>query len=112
MPAAVVVLADPQGSEEPLGRVFNALAVTYGLQQHGLPVDLLFEDARTRWVSVVTQPDHPAHALYQAVQHSVAGVSCACSDAFGAPGDAEIAGFTLQTENGVPGTSGMASLAP
>ena len=112
MPAAVVVLADLQGGEEPLGRLFNALAVTYDLQQQGLPVDPVFQGAGSRWVSVVTQPDHPAHALSQAVQNSVAGVSCACSDAFGARGDAESAGFTLLTANGVPDTRGMASLAP
>ena len=74
-------------------------------------MDLVFQGAGTRWVSVLTQPDHPAHA-HQAVQHSVAGVSCACSDVFGARGDAESSGFTLLTENGVPCTSGMASLAP
>lgn len=60
---------------------------------------------------MVTQPDHPAHALYRAVEGSVAGVSCGCADVFGARSAAEQGGFSLLTANGVPGTSGLPSLA-
>jgi len=111
MSTAVVVLSDPQNGEESLGRLFNALAATYDLQQRGLPVDLIFQGAGTRWISVVTQPDHPAHGLYRAVEGRVAGVSGACAGVFGTRGAAESAGFALLTNNRVPGTSGMASLA-
>ncbi len=111
MSTAVVVLADPQGGEESLGRLFNALAATYDLQERGLPVDLIFQGAGTRWISVVTRPDHPANALYRAVEARVAGVSCGCADVFGTRAAAESAGFALLTANGVPGTSGLASLA-
>lgn len=111
MPTAVIVLADPQNGEESLGRLFNALAATYDLQERGLDVDLIFQGAGTRWISVVTQPDHPPHALYRAVEGRVAGVSCGCADVFDTRSAAESGGFALLTANGVPGTSGMASLA-
>jgi hypothetical protein len=111
MKTAIVLLADPKGGDEALGRLFNALAATYDLQQRGAPVELVLQGAATRWVGVVTQPDHPAHALYQAVARSVAGVSCGCSDVFGARAEAEKGGFSLLTANAVPGTSGLASLA-
>lgn len=111
MKTAIVLLADPNGGDEALGRLFNALALTYDLEQKGIPVELVFQGAGTRWVNVVTQPDHPAHALYTAVAASVAGVSCGCADVFGARADAERTGFALLTDNAVPGTTGLASLA-
>jgi hypothetical protein len=60
---------------------------------------------------VVTQPDHPAHALYKAVEDMVAGVSAGCADVFGARADAENNGFSLIAGNAVPGTTGLPSLA-
>jgi hypothetical protein len=60
---------------------------------------------------VVTKPDHPAYALYQAVEDKILGVSSACSDVFGARAGAESKGFALIKGNAVPGTSGLPSLA-
>lgn len=112
MQTAIILLADPQNGDDALGRLFNALAVAYDLQQRAQSVDLVFQGAGTRWISIVTQPDHPAHALYRAVEDRVAGVSCACADVFGTRAAAESGGFALLASNGVPGTSGLASLAP
>lgn len=108
---AIVVLSDPQGGEEALGRLFNALAATYDFKQKQQDVQLLFQGAGTRWTGVLAKPDHPAHALYNAIEDKVAGVSAACSDFFGARGDAEVNGFSLITTNAVPGTAGLPSLA-
>lgn len=108
---AVVVLSDPQGGDEALGRLFNALAATYDFKQKRQEVQLLFQGAGTRWTAVLTKDDHPAHALYQAVEDRVAGVSAACAVVFGARGDAERLGFPLITGNPVPGTAGLPSLA-
>src|SRR6476469_8732628 len=80
---AVVVLSDPQGGDEALGRLFNALAATYDFKQKRQEVQLLFQGAGTRWTAVLTKDDHPAHALYQAVEDRVAGVSAACAVVFG-----------------------------
>lgn len=111
MKTAVIVLSDPKGGEEALGRVFNALAATYDFKAKQQEVQLVFQGAGTRWVGVLTRPDHAAHALYKAVEDKVAGVSCGCADVFGARAEAEKNGFDLITDNAVPGTSGLPSLA-
>lgn len=108
---AIVVLADPQGGEEALGRLFNALAAAHDFKTREQPVELLFLGTGTRWAGVVTNADHPAHALYESVVDRVAGVSCGCADVFGARAEAEKAGLPLLGTNAVPGTSGLASLA-
>ena len=111
MKTAIVILSDPKsGGEEALGRVFNALAVAYDLKQHQEAVEIVFQGTGTRWTGLLTQPDHPAHQLYKSVEDKVAGVSCGCADVFGARADAEKHGFSLLTENQVPGTSGFPSL--
>lgn len=107
----IVVLSDPNGGEEALGRLFNALAATYDFKQRKSDVQLVFQGAGTRWAGVVTKPEHPAHGLYQAVADKVVGVSCGCADVFGARGAAEEGGFALLTTNAVPGTSGLPSVA-
>ena len=109
--AAVVVLSDPQnGSEESLGRLFNALAAAYDFKQRGDDVTLLFQGAGTRWAGEVVREDHPAHELYRQVEDVVAGVSCGCADVFGATEDAERSGLDLIRDNPVPGTTGLPSL--
>ncbi len=111
MKAAIIVLSDPKsGSEESLGRLFNALATTYDFKQRGDDVTLLFQGAGTRWAGEVVKEDHPAHQLYTEVQDKVAGVSCGCAEVFGATEDAERSGFDLIKDNAVPGTPGLPSL--
>jgi DsrE/DsrF/DsrH-like protein len=108
---AIVVLSDPQAGEEALGRLFNALAATYDFKQQQQDVQLLFQGTGTRWTGLLTKADHPAHALYKAVEDKVAGVSAGCAVAFGARDEAERNGFALITTNAVPGTPGLPSLA-
>jgi hypothetical protein len=111
MKSAIVVLSDPQsGSEESLGRVFNALAVAYDYKQKGEEVTIQFQGAGTRWPAALEKADHPGHALYEAVKDKVAGVSCGCADVFGARAGVEKSGYDLITENAVPGTTGFPSL--
>ncbi len=111
MKAAIVVLSDPKsGSEESLGRVFNALAAAYDFKQQGDEVTVRFQGAGTRWISELTKAEHPAHDLFEAVKDTVAGVSCGCADVFGANDEAEKSGFELIKDNPIPGTSGLASL--
>lgn len=111
--AAIVVLSDPKSGsqEEALGRVFNALAAAYDFKQRGHDVSVLFQGAGTRWIGRLSQEDHPAHALYKEVEDTIAGVSCGCADVFGGSEDAERSGFDLITDNPVPGTTGLPSLA-
>jgi hypothetical protein len=108
---AIVVLSDPQGGEEALGRVFNALAATYDFKQQHQEVQLLFQGTGTRWTGLLTKADHPAHALFKAVEDKVAGASAGCATVFGARDEAERNGFSLISTNAVPGTPGLPSLA-
>ncbi|BDA71345.1 hypothetical protein CAL7716_055110 [Calothrix sp. PCC 7716] len=111
MKAAIVILSDPKaGTEEALGRLFNALASAYDLKQNGDDVTLLFQGAGTRWIGEVSKVEHPAHDLFEAIKGNVAGVSCGCADVFGATEDVVKSGFDLIKDNNVPGTTGLPSL--
>jgi len=107
----IVVLADPNGGDESLGRVFNALAAAYDFKQQKADVQVVFQGTGTRWSAILAKPDHPVHGLYKAVEDKVAGVSSGCADFFGARDGAEKHGFSMICENLVPGTSGLPSVA-
>lgn len=110
--AAIVIFSDPRsGTEESLGRVFNALAAAYDFKQRGADVQVLFQGAGTRWANELVDPEHPAHGLFTEVKDKVTGVSCGCADVFGAREGAVECGLELITENAVPNTSGLPSLA-
>jgi len=74
---AVVILSDPKdGSEEALGRLFNGLATAYDFQAKGADVKTVFAGTGVRWLDLVSNPEHPAGKLFEAVQDTVAGASC------------------------------------
>lgn len=103
---AVVVLSEPKaGSEEALGRVFNALAVAYEFKQKDRNVKVLFQGAGTRWPEYLLKEDHPGHELYKAVEDKVEGISCGCAEVFGA----DASGLDLIKDSDVPGTTGFPS---
>ncbi len=111
MKAAIIILSDPKtGSEEALGRVFNALAAAYDFKQKGDEVTVLFQGAGTRWLAELSKADHPAHALFEEVKGTIAGASKACADVFGASEEVAASGFDLISENPVPGTAGLPSI--
>lgn len=110
MKIAILVLSDPRsGADEALGRVFNALALAHESREAGDEVDLVFQGAGTRWPEQLAQLGHPANALYNAVRDSVKGVSCACSEVFGARQAVERSGLALLEQRAIPGMSGSAS---
>jgi hypothetical protein len=111
MKNAILILSDPRsGSDESNGRLFNALAAAYDLQQRKHAVSILFQGAGTRWPALLAQPEHPFHDLFTSVRGSVGGVSLACSAVFGARDGAEASGINLLSDNQVPGTGGLPSL--
>ncbi|WP_456428803.1 DsrE family protein [Rhodocaloribacter sp.] len=111
MKAAIIVLSDPRsGSEESLGRAFNALAAAYDFKQKGREVILLFQGAGVRWVGELGKAEHPFFDLFEAVKDTVAGISSGCADVFGATEEAERSGFDVLTDNPIPGTSGLPGL--
>ncbi|MFD4635889.1 hypothetical protein ACFWN2_01170 [Lentzea sp. NPDC058436] len=108
---AVVVLSDPStGTEEALGRVFNALATAWEFAQGGEAL-VLFQGAGTRWPAVLSEPEHPAHELYAAVKEKVVTVaSGGCATVFGATEGVEVADVKQVSQNQAPGTPGVASI--
>lgn len=103
---AIVVLSEPKaGSDEALGRVFNALAAAYDFKQAKDDVKIIFQGAGTRWPEELQKEKHPANALYKAVEDSIEGISCGCADVF----KANASGLDLITDNPVPGTTGISS---
>lgn len=108
---AIAVFSDPSAGEEALGRVFNAMVLALELKERGEAVELAFQGAGSRWPAELVKEKHPAHALYRAVEPSIAGVCGACADVFGATEGAKATGLKLVRERAVPGTTGMLDLS-
>lgn len=111
MKAAVVLLSDPAGGDEALGRAFNGLAAVKDYAEQGIEVTLLFQGAGTRWPGVLADPDHPLSALFEHVRPNVAGASDACSTFFGSREGVEGAHVGLVAENDIAGVGALPSLA-
>lgn len=58
MKHAIVILSDPKGGEEALGRAFNALAFAADAEKAGDEVQMLFAGAGTRWPAELTKLGH------------------------------------------------------
>ena len=111
MKTAIIIMSDPKsGSEEALGRVFNALAVAAESKQEGDEVAVVFNGTGTRWPAELTKLTHPANGLYNSVRDVVQGASCGCADVFGAKDGVEACGVPLMKDNALAGTSGLLSL--
>jgi hypothetical protein len=89
MKTAVVVLANP-GTEESLGRVYNALEAVREFKSAGDEVKLYFDGAGTRWLSELAKPDHIAHPLYQETKDRIAASCSGCANVFGASSDDQL----------------------
>lgn len=109
---AIVVFSDPNsGSEESLGRLFNAMFLTLELKDKGQDVALIFQGAGARWPAELIKSAHPAHPLYQAVSDKIAGICGGCADVFGATEGAKTTGLPMVRERAIPGTSGILDLS-
>jgi len=109
---AIIVYSDPKsGTDEGVGRLFNALFVAYELKEKGQEVAVILQGAGVRWASEIVKPDHPAHGLYEAVKDTVVGVCRGCADVFGATESVIDSGLALVDEKAIPGTSGVIDLS-
>ena len=109
---AIVVFSDPKsGSEEALGRLFNAMFLTLELKEKRQDVALIFQGAGARWPAEISKPAHPAHALYHAVADKVGGVCGGCADVFGATEDAKATGLKLVREKEIAGVGSILDLS-
>lgn len=111
MKTAIVILADPKsGTDEALGRLFNALALAAECRQEGDEVAVVFNGPGTRWPAELTKLSHPAHALYTSVRDVVHGASCGCAEVFGATESVRSCGVPMVHDNPLAGTAGLLSL--
>lgn len=109
---AIIIYSDPKsGSEEALGRLFNALFLAFELKEKGQETAIVFQGTGTRWPAELVKPEHPAHALYEAVKSEVAGVCGGCADVFGATEDARKTGLKLDYDKAIPGTPGILDIS-
>jgi len=108
---AIVVMSDPHsGSQEALGRVFNALALASECKEKGDEVEIVFNGAGTRWPDELAKLSHPAHSAYEAVRDAVTGASAACAQVFGATDSVRASGVPLVKDHQLAGTVGLVSL--
>jgi len=111
MKTAIIILSDPKsGSEEALGRVFNALALASECKQKGDEVAVVFNGAGTRWPAELIKLSHPANGLYNAVRDVVQGASCGCAEVFGATESVKACGVPIVKDHALAGTAGLLSL--
>jgi len=111
MKTVVVIMSDPKsGSEEALGRIFNALALASECRQKGDEVAVVFNGTGTRWPAELTKLSHPANALYNSVRDVVQGVSHGCAEVFGATEAVESCGVPIKKDLPLAGTAGLLSL--
>jgi hypothetical protein len=109
---AIVVFSNPNADgDEALGRLFNALFLTSELKEKDQDVALIFQGTGVRWAGQVTNPDHPAHALFKSVEDKLVGVCGGCADAFGASEVVEKSGLRAIRERPMAGTSGILDLS-
>lgn len=111
MKTAIVIMSDPKnGSEEALGRVFNALALAAECKQKGDEVAVVFNGTGTRWPAELAQLSHPINGLYNSVRDVVQGASCGCAEFFGAAESVASCGVPTVKDHGLAGTAGLLSL--
>jgi hypothetical protein len=111
MKTAIIIMSDPKsGSEEALGRVFNALALASECKQKGDEVAVVFSGTGTRWPGELIKLSHPANGLYNAVRDVVQGASCGCAEVFGATDSIKSCGVPIVKDHALAGTAGLLSL--
>jgi hypothetical protein len=111
MKTAILILSDPKsGTDEALGRVFNALAFAHECRAANDEVEIVFKGAGTRWPAELAKLTHPAHPYFQQLREHVKGASCACAEVFGARAALESCGMPLLADALLPGTPGLAGV--
>ena len=110
MKIAIIILSDPKGGDEAVGRAFNALAVAHESLQRGDEVEVVFNGAGTRWPEELAKVSHPVNTLYNAVRESVKGASRACAAVFGATKSVEACGLPLLQDKALAGTPGLSDI--
>lgn len=98
MKVAIVVLADTE-SHADLGRVVNALETALECKEAGDVVQVIFDGAGTRWVPVLSNPEHRRHKLFTELQDVVAGACAFCARAFHVEDEVRASGVRFLSEH-------------
>lgn len=110
MKTAIIILSDPKsGSDEALGRVFNALAFALECRKHNDDVVVEFIGTGTRWPGVLNDPSHPVHGLFKEVRNVIRGASCGCAEFFGATESLQACEIPVVREHSLAGGPDLAS---
>jgi hypothetical protein len=110
MKIAIIILSDPKGGDEALGRAFNGLAVAHECLQQSDEIEVVFQGAGTRWPEELAKVSHPANGLFNLVREAVKGASSGCAAVFGATKGVEGCGVPLLKDKILPGTPGITDL--
>ncbi len=109
---AIFIFSDPSlGSEEALGRMFNALILGSELKKQGAPFEIVFQGTGTRWPQHLEDADHPAHGLYKDLYGHIKGACSGCAEIFKAKESLDEIGMNLLKDSNLPGTSGVTDMA-
>ena len=91
---AIVVLSGT-ATHADMGRVANALEAVKGFKQANGRIKLIFDGAGTKWLSELSEPDHPLHGLFESVRANITGACSCCAVAFGAEEGVQACGVPL-----------------
>lgn len=94
---AILVLAGRETRADE-ARVANALTTVNELKEAGDEVTLIFSGAGTRWVSGLSNSDHPLSDAFDMVKDKVTGVCSACAASFGVEEEVQASGIPLIEE--------------
>ena len=110
MKLAVILISNPDGGDESLARLFNALTLAYEARQAGDDVAITFVGTGTKWPEQLSKIGHPGNNLYNEVRDLVKGASRSCALKWGATESVQANGLKLLDDNKIPGTVGGASI--
>ena len=84
MKTAIIIISNPQGGDESLARLFNALTLAVECKTKGDEMEITFIGTGTRWPAELARLDHPGNGLFNQVREHVGGASRACGQFWGA----------------------------
>ncbi|HGY08905.1 MAG TPA: hypothetical protein ENK37_02465 [Oceanithermus profundus] len=97
MELSIVLLADRE-SHADMGRMVNALETAREALEAGAEVEVVFDDAGTRWVGVLAERDHKHHGLFLELKPHLRACDY-CARAFGVLEEVKRAGVERLSEH-------------
>jgi len=76
----------------------NALSTVRKFKEEGQKVTLIFDEAGTKWIGELTDPDHKYSGHFESVKDEVEGACAYCARAFGVKDEVQESGVELLGE--------------